>query len=67
MDAQLQETDQQKTQQVKTPRRGRSSKTSEEVEKDQTKEPEKLEETPSRRGRRSGAKETSAGETVTFT
>ncbi|KAM9849653.1 uncharacterized protein bod1l1 [Aulostomus maculatus] len=49
------ENDQQKNEEVKTPRRGRSSKTTEEVEKDQPKEPEKLEENPSRRGRRSGA------------
>lgn len=53
----LQETDQEKVAAVRTPRRGRSSRTSEESEK----EPEKLEETPSRGGRRSGA---AAGKTV---
>lgn len=51
----LQETDQEKVVEVKTPRRGRSSKTSEDAEKDQPKEAEKLEKTPSRGGRRSGA------------
>ena len=63
MDVCLQETDQEKIAEVKTPRRGRSSKSTEELEKDQPKELEKLEETPSRRGRRSGAtaKENPAG------
>lgn len=64
----LQETDQETVVEVKTPRRGRSSKTTEEAEKDQTKEPENLEETPSRGGRRSGAaaKEAAAGKIVTL-
>lgn len=67
MDICLQETDQEKVAEVRTPRRGRSSKSTEEVAKDQPKEPE-LEETPSRRGRRSGAtaKETPAGKMVTL-
>lgn len=58
----FQETDQEKVAAVRTPRRGRSSRTSEESEK----EPEKLEETPSRGGRRSGAaaKGAAAGNTV---
>ncbi|XP_041846363.1 biorientation of chromosomes in cell division protein 1-like 1 isoform X2 [Melanotaenia boesemani] len=47
---------------VKTTRRGRPPRTTEEAEKDQPKEAEKSEEPPSRRGRRSGAaaKETAA-------
>ncbi|XP_070693208.1 biorientation of chromosomes in cell division protein 1-like 1 [Pempheris klunzingeri] len=51
----VEETDQETAVEVKTPRRGRSSKTSEEAERDRPKEPEKLEEAPSRGGRRSGA------------
>ncbi|KAI3351559.1 hypothetical protein L3Q82_020393, partial [Scortum barcoo] len=49
------EADQEKLVEVKTPRRGRSSKTTEEAEKDRPKEQEKLEETPTRGGRRSAA------------
>lgn len=53
---------------VRTPRRGRSSRTSEEAENDQPKEPEKLEETLSRGRRRSGAvtDETSTGRILNF-
>lgn len=59
----LQETEQTKVVEVKTLRRGRSSRTTEEAEKDQH---EKLDETSSRRGRRSGAaaKEATAGKRV---
>lgn len=51
---------------VRTPRRGRSSKTSEEADKERPKEAEKSEETTSSRGRRSGAaaREITAGEIV---
>lgn len=57
----LQETDQEKVVAVRTSRRGRSSRTSEESEK----EPEKQEETPSRGGRRPGAKGAAAGKSET--
>ncbi|XP_029369112.1 biorientation of chromosomes in cell division protein 1-like 1 [Echeneis naucrates] len=49
------ETEQENVVEVRTPRRGRSSRSAEEMEKDHPKEPEKSEETPSHRGRRSGA------------
>ncbi|XP_056140134.1 biorientation of chromosomes in cell division protein 1-like 1 [Lampris incognitus] len=57
------ETDWENIQEAKTPRRGRSSSKTTEVEEDQPKGPEKSEETPTRRGRCTGAqvKDTAAG------
>jgi len=59
----LQDTDQEKCVEVRTPRRGRSSQPTGGAEKDRHKEPEKLEETSSRLGRHSeaAAKEPTAG------
>ncbi|XP_037117767.1 biorientation of chromosomes in cell division protein 1-like 1 isoform X7 [Syngnathus acus] len=50
------ETEQPKVVEVKTPRRGRSSKAAEEVEEEPLKQLEKKEQTPGRRGRRPAAK-----------
>ncbi|XP_049592100.1 biorientation of chromosomes in cell division protein 1-like 1 isoform X2 [Syngnathus scovelli] len=50
------ETEQPKFVEVKTPRRGRSSKATEEVEEEPLKQLEKKEQTPGRRGRRPAAK-----------
>lgn len=61
----LQDTEQGATVDVKASRRGRPSRTAEEATEDESKEAEKPEETPSRRRRRSAAKEATAGELLT--
>lgn len=60
----LQETDLEKVVEVKKPRRGRSSRTSEEAETDQPQEPEIMEETPTPGLSGAAATEAAAGEIV---
>lgn len=62
----LRDAEQDKPVEVKTPRRGRSSKPTEEETKDEPTQVEKLEETPSRRRRRSAPKEAAAGKLLTL-